>query len=135
MRPKPFGLEVLGVLAGMLGGWLLIMFVALSGDAGAGMVAGRGGLAALAAISLVAAEALFRVRPWCYHASLCLAAAICSSVLALCVRLGLGSVVAVELIGVLLLFFIPILLYVRGEARLMAPRPARRPHPVPRHVP
>jgi hypothetical protein len=92
-------------------------------------------LAALAAISLVAAEALFRVRPWFYRASLGLVAAICSAVLALCVWSGLGVVVALELIAVLLLFFVPILFYVRGEARSMGARPARRPRSVPGRVP
>jgi hypothetical protein len=137
MRPKPLGLVLLGVLAGLLGAVLLVFFLVLSDGGPLGLVAWRAGLALVGAISLVAAEALICLRPWFYRASFWLVASFCAMIVAMCVGLGgaEGIGMALTIIALLLAFLIPILFYVRDEARLMAARPARRPHPVPRRVP
>lgn len=136
MRPKPLGLVLLGMLAGLLGAVLLVFFLVLSVGGPLGLAA-RAGLAGLAAMSLVAAEALVRMRPWFYRASFWLVVAMCVLIITFCVAYeGVnGVLVAFMILFLLMSFLVPILFYVRDEARLMAPRPARRPPPVPRRVP
>jgi len=133
MNPKPLGLALLGQLAGLLGGVLLVLTAALRPD----LVVERACAAGLAAISLVAAEALIRMRPWFYRASCWLVAAMCALIITFCVGYeGVnGVLVAFMILFLLMSFLVPILFYVRDEARLMAARPARRPRPVPGHVP
>jgi Mn2+/Fe2+ NRAMP family transporter len=92
------------------------------------MVAVRAGVAGLAAISLVAAEALARMRPWFYRASFWLVASICALIITFCVGYGgvVGVGAALMILFLLLAFLVPLLFYLRDEARSMGTLPARR---------
>jgi hypothetical protein len=138
MNQKPLGLVVLGVMAGLGGSLMALVLVSLDYDTTTDLVLVRGAAAALAAASLVAAEALVRVRPWFYHASLGLSLTWnlvgASGTIA---SFGLAGIVpALVFIGISLVFLLPVMVYIRDEwdrLRLVATRVATPPRawPVP----
>lgn len=91
--------------------------------------------ALLACLSAVAAEALWRARPWAYRASLALAVAYAAAVTLLC--LGTDGLDGLMTAFWILLFsawvVVPIVVYVRGHSTRLFGTP-RPPSPVPRPV-
>ena len=133
MTQKPFGLVVLGMFSGTLGVLLAAVLLSLDPARDAGVVLARAAAAGVAAFAFAAAEALIRVRPWFYHASVGLAAACCTAVLA---AFTASTGTAGFVIGLVVLLFsaiviFPLLAYVRWERnRLAVPAPPAHPSPV-----
>lgn len=142
MNRKPLGLVVLGVMAGVGGALMALLLLTVDERASAEVLLLRAAAAALAVASLVAAEALVRVRPWFYRASLGLSLTWCLVVTCgtfACFGMA-GIAPAMVNIGVSLLFLLPVMVYVRDEwdrVRRGAPRARapRRPRPVALPVP
>ncbi|HEX8242768.1 MAG TPA: hypothetical protein VF541_04720 [Longimicrobium sp.] len=130
MTQKPFGLVVFGVFSGILGVLLAVVLLALGPGRSAEAVFARAAVAGVAAFAFTAAEALIRVRPWFYRASVGLVAACCAAVLA-----AFTASIGTEgfIIGLVVLLFsatviFPLLAYVRWERnRLTVPAPPAPP--------
>ncbi|HEX6750976.1 MAG TPA: hypothetical protein VF092_27050 [Longimicrobium sp.] len=116
MPRKPFGLVVLGVLAGVIGVWMASFLLWLEPGGLDGMAV-RAAVTVLAAAFLLAAEAMIRMRPWFYRACKALVWVYCVIVMtAMFAEMGLPGVFA----GAVVLFFslgviLPFLAYVRGK--------------------
>ncbi len=138
MPRKPFGLVVLGVLAGVIGVWMASFLLWLE-PGGLDGAAVRAAVTALAAAFLLAAEAMIRVRPWFYRACKALVWVYCAIVMAaMFAEMGFTGLFA----GAVVLFFsmpviLPFLAYVRGRWQAMpAPAPPVLPvRAVPGHLP
>lgn len=116
MSRPPVGFRVLAVCAGVYGVSAAAVML------GAGNATGRGGPGLLAAVALVAAEALWSGRPWAFRASVALAAGFYLSVLLASTAIGFGP--AVFIIVMTAAFIGPALAYVGSRmARLHAAAP------------
>ncbi len=125
MNPRtPLGFYVAALCAAgfgvLMGGTVVALDGAAAGGA-VGMVLGRAAAALLAALSAVAAEALWNARPWAWRASLVLALAYAAAVTLFCAVGGgvAGGVAAFMILvpsgGVL----IPLLMYIRDRCAAM----------------
>ncbi|HEX8903768.1 MAG TPA: hypothetical protein VF771_02860 [Longimicrobiaceae bacterium] len=128
-RRTPLGLLVIGTVAGVAAVPMALIAVTLA--PGTGTIVSRAAAALLAVLSLVAAEALLRVRPWFHRASQALALAWCAVIMVACDGVGgvLPSLVVLMLTAMVLL---PLLEYVGYEWRsTVGPqtRAPRRPLP------
>lgn len=87
----------------------------------------------LACLSAVAAEALWRARPWAYRASLALALAYAAAVTLLTLGVyglnGLPATVGILLFSACVL--LPIVMYVRDRTAWLFGPPRRQPRPAP----
>jgi hypothetical protein len=142
MNRKPLGLVVLGVMAGLGGVLMALLLLAVDEKADISIVLVREAAAALAAASLIAAEALVRVRPWFYRASLGLSVTWCVVVTCGAIAfLGLAGIpTAMVVIAFSLIVLLPVMVYIRDEwdrmrrAAMRVPAPPR-PWPVPGRIP
>jgi hypothetical protein len=137
MMKRPLGMVIVGVLAGLAGLAFclgLLMLDPLSVD---WMLAARAGVAVLAVLAFVAAEAILFVRPWFYRAAVAFAVAW---------FLGIGAVLmtadtlsgalrgGLELIAPSFVIIAPIIAYLGEKNRLMPRHPrafVRAPRPRP----
>ena len=123
MSRRPRGFRFLAVCAagyGVIAGWVALT----SPD-----VMPRGEQGLVAALGMVAAEALWNGRPWAFRANAALAAAFYLSFLRESIPIGLVGVF--ELIVVAGIFIGPMLFYVHSRtARLRAFAAPRRPVPI-----
>jgi len=124
-KRRPVGLKILALCAALFAALMALLLLDADG------YAGRGATALLGALSLTAADALWRARPWAFRASAALALATLATVLA-------GGVASGDLAGVgawLLLsvvFLLPTLAYVASVMATLHPpaaAPARAPSP------
>lgn len=138
-RQAPFGFFVAGACAAWFGFWMVVavatMDPARDGGPWSSPLA-RGAAAVLAALSAVVVEALWRVRPWAWRASVALAVAYAAAVVAVFCTMHDGAGVAIPVLLASLVVVGPILAYVRDRSRALWPRtPPRAGAPVPRPRP
>lgn len=133
----PTGFYVASVCAASFGALMAVMVLLM--DQGDGLVwraiPGRAAAALLAALSGVAAEALWRARPWAWRASLALAVAYAALVTLFSVVGNEGGLVAALWIlissGVVV---VPLLMYIRSRSAALFGTPPVR-YPVHRPLP
>jgi len=136
-RRAPFGFFVAGACAAWFGFWMVVVLCTMdpAGDDGPWSAAlSRGMAAVLAALSAVVTEALWRVRPWAYRASVALAVAYAAAVLVTVAATGEGVESAVLVLLASAVVVVPILGYVESRSQVLwPPGPAQVRTPVPAH--
>ena len=141
MRPRtPFGFWVAGAFSAWFGVAMLVTALSLQPHGDVTTMLFRGGTALLTVLSAVVTEALWRVRPWVWRASLALALAYAVIGFAVfATEPGSGTGDALGLLAASAVVVVPLLAYIRGRAqdfwprqpspRSSAPIPVRRPPP------
>lgn len=116
----PVGFYVAAIFAATFGALMALAVLALDGESWHPWetVLLRGPAAVLAALSAVAAEALWRARPWAWRASLALALAYGALVTLICVvmRELQGVFAAIWILLVSAPVVVPLLLYIRNRS-------------------
>lgn len=123
MRPRtPFGFWVAGAFSGWFGVAMLVTALSLRPDGDVTTVLFRGGTALLTVLSAVVTEALWRVRPWVWRASLLLAITYAVGLFLVISTEGSGIAEAVGLLMVSAVVVVPLLAYIRSRAMDFWPR-------------
>jgi len=134
-RQTPFGFFVAGACAAWFGFWMVVAVATMDPVRDGGPWSSplaRGAAAVLAALSAVVVEALWRVRPWAWRASVALAAAYTAAVVAVFATTHDGMEVAIPVLLGSSVVVGPILAYVHNRSRVLWPRtPPRAGAPVP----
>ena len=119
-KPRRLGLKFLALCASLFATYMALLLLVTDG------YAGRGAAALLAALSLTAADALWRAKPWAFRASAALAIATLATVV------GAG-IVSGELAGagasvmLVVVFVVPTLAYVANVMATLHPPAAAPP--------
>jgi hypothetical protein len=122
-KRRRVGLKMLALCAAAFAALMALLLLGADG------YAGRGAAALLGALSLTAADALWRARPWAFRASAALAATTLATVVA-------GGIVSGDLAGagaslmLAVVFLVPTLAYVANVVATLHPpaaAPARAP--------
>jgi hypothetical protein len=138
VRRTPLGFYVASVFAAVFCTCMVAAVLAL--DYGRGVtnplwetILARAAAALLAVLSAVAAEALWRARPWAWRASRTLAVAYVTVVIVPCLMYGLyGLMVAFPVLLFSAVVLVPLLMYIRDRsAQLFGTPRIRRPTPIP----
>ncbi|HEU4559021.1 MAG TPA: hypothetical protein VFS20_14270 [Longimicrobium sp.] len=137
MRPRtPFGFWVAGAFSAWFGVAMVVTVLSLESGGDSGTVFFRGAAGLLAVLAAVVTEALWRVRPWVWRASLALALAYAVIASAVLMAEPSGRISDVILVlGTSAVVVVPLLIYIYGRARDIWPRPRPRPLSSPIQVP
>jgi len=136
-RRTPLGFYVASIVAATFCTCMVTAVLALDYEGGGGMdgelvtIAARAAAALLAVLSAVAAEALWRARPWAWRASRTLALAYAAAVLVPCLMAGMtGLLIGFGILACSAIVVVPLLMYIRDRSAQLFGTP-RIHHPPP----